>query len=479
MSDHDNDELVAGFEPEGGTLSEEEMNRREEQFNKRVRRQIAIMMSPKKFNAKKRAEAAAMLGELGEPTAIPYLVKVYRNEKDKRLKQAAEESLGMLKALGEAMDDPDPEIRGLAFEYVQNIVLKGKLGKKANPSAGTLRRLTLILMLLAIVIFVAALLIPERPIDPTLVSLEDQLTMTAAVITPSATATSSDPVVLLERFRDAYASLDADSRVLQAQLLTITRQQPQDCTLTFSPSAQYEVPAVLADRAGFNDAAAAYNAAESAIAAIRARFTQSCSTGQAIPRAEALDLTTQLVEAQRQLTTIAPILVSIGISVPPTATAIAVATNTPEPTPTPSPTATPNTTLLNSQILNMETIINAMNGPRGAHTLLVGYWRDAQAGSSSGCLQMPPPPIPADVIIADATALPDSYVERAELQAAATALNTALGITRNSYIAFESGCNTNTLGQLVGSQVPAVEAAQAGYEDAQNKLNALKQKIGR
>ncbi len=472
MSNIDNDELVAGFEGDAEELTEEQFAQRQEAFNKRVKKQIAIMMSPTKFKDGQRADAARMLGEYGEPTSIPYLLKTYQSDKSKAVKQAAGESLGMLKALGNVLADDDPEMQSMGLEHVQNIILKNRLGKPARFSAGGLRRLSLLLILIAIVVGAVAFLIPQKEEDSTLVSLEEQITRTAAFTTPSATPTSNNPEVLLGYFRDAFTALDNDSRTLQAQLLIITRQQPQDCSVAFTPSAQYSTPDMLTSINQFPDAVTAYNAAEKLLSPIRTRFQESCASGQAIPRQEALTLSTQLVEAQKELVKIAPILGVIGVSVPATATLVSVPTNTPIPTETPIPTATIDPTEINNQILNMEGVLNDMTGPRGKATQLQNYWANVQAGNSGDCLQMPPPPVPGDVLVA-----PSALVVMPELQNATDSLNGALQIIRNSYTAFESGCNTDTLGQLVGSQIPAVQSALTGFTDAQTRLNDIRAQL--
>ncbi len=462
----DSDELMAGV---GGSLTEDELARREALFHKRVKKQVAIMMSPKKFNDKQRAAAARLLGEYGEPTSIPYLVKAYRTDKSKAVRRAAGESLSMLKALGEMVTSDDEELRAAALEVVTNIIVYNQLGRPPRISAGAVRAFSIVLIALALgVVGLTVALVPNTNDDPSLIPLDVRLTQTAAVITPPPSPTSSDPVVLIEQLRDLYAALDADSRLLQAQMLTIVRQQPQDCSIVLRPTRPYDLPDILTTRPGIEEAAAAYNSAEAVIARVRGAFEQSCRTQQAIPRQEALALTQELIEAQRTLVGVAPIFATLGVTLPPTPTAIPVPTNTLEPTLEPTPTETPDISSVRIQIRAMITVVNEMLGPRGKATLLNVYWQNAANGSTADCLQMPPPLVPGDIVVVPAAAelAPD-------LVPLADTINQALSIVRNSYQAFDAGCSTNRLRQLVDTQLPAVQSAVNALTDAQNRLNAL------
>lgn len=468
----ENDELIAGVDG-GAGLTDAELARREELFHKRVKKQVAIMMSPKKFNDSQRAAAARLLGEYGEPTSIPYLVKAYKSDKSKAVRKAAGESLGMLKALGEMITSDDEEMRSAALDVVTDIIVYNRLGRPSRVPAGAVRAFSLFLIVLALgVIGVTFALVPNPTNDPSLIPLEVRLTQTAAAFTPPPSPTSSDPAVLIEQFRDLYATLDSESRVLQAQMLTITRQQPQDCSLVFSPTAPYTLPDILTTRPGIQEAVAAYNNAEAIIARVRAAFQQSCRTQQAIPRQDALALSQELIEAQRTLAAVAPIFATLGVVLPATPTAIFVPTNTPEPTLEPTPTPTVDAAAVRIQIRAMNTVLSDMLGPRGKATLLSVYWQNVAAGSTADCLQMPPPLVPSDIIVVEtaASVAPD-------LVPLADSINQALSIIRNSYQAFDTGCNTQQLRQLVGTQLPVVQTALAALTDAQARLNALQEQF--
>lgn len=120
----------------------------------------------------------------------------------------------------------------------------------------------------------------------------------------------------------------------------------------------------------------------------------------------------------------------------------------------------------------MNTVLSDMLGPRGKATLLSVYWQNVAAGSTADCLQMPPPLVPSDIIVVEtaASVAPD-------LVPLADSINQALSIIRNSYQAFDTGCNTQQLRQLVGTQLPVVQTALAALTDAQARLNALQEQF--
>ena len=145
MTNEERDPIVEGYQDNGKQLSEKEIEKRTQAFSKRAKKAIATLQDPKKFDAKRRAAAATWLGEAGEPTAIIALIKAFESDPDKNVRRAAEESLGMLKTLGEILEDEDPEISGVGYDAVQDIVLYGAFGKRLNPKPAILTRIGVIL----------------------------------------------------------------------------------------------------------------------------------------------------------------------------------------------------------------------------------------------------------------------------------------------------------------------------------------------
>lgn len=473
------DELIEGISSNGDNLSDEEVAKRIDAFSRRVKKQVAVMMSPKKYTPQQRIKATRWLGEAGEPTSIPHLVKVYQKDPTPGMKAAAKESLSQLKALGELYTSDDEEMRQMAVEVISDIVIKGQFGKPSRIPARVLRLLIFAFSVSAVVIFGLGLLIGNRPEDPSLVPLDVQLTRTAVALaqTPSATPTESDnPAEALQRLLGYYVDLDADSRALQGQMLVISRNQPLDCALTFANRDAYTLPPSLSGFAELPAVVDALNSAQAQIRAVYTRYRQSCDTAQPIDRQSALDLGTQLVEAQRALVGVPAVLSALGVNVPPTPFASPIPTNTALPTETPTPTNTPNAERIRLQVLAVQAILDEMNGLRGKNNLLVDYWklyRDFR--SRDGCLQLPAPPIPGEFV------LPQNVADEAppELQLAVDLLNSGLTQSRRSWAAFESACNANALAQTVDSQLPEAEAARTAFNNAQAQLDVVKAIIGR
>ncbi|MCA9890397.1 MAG: HEAT repeat domain-containing protein, partial [Anaerolineae bacterium] len=104
MSDFD--DLLAGLDENETESDETDLDtKRQAAFEARVDTYIRAAMSPK-LAKNKRLKAIEFLGESGEPKAIPTLVRIYNNDKDPKVRQAAEYSLGMFRALDDALDGP-------------------------------------------------------------------------------------------------------------------------------------------------------------------------------------------------------------------------------------------------------------------------------------------------------------------------------------------------------------------------------------
>jgi hypothetical protein len=471
MSEKDVDDLVD--DTEGGAiggLSDEEIEKRVDAFNLRVKKNYSIMMSPKKFDTVARLKATRWLGESGEPTAIPYLLRVYNlkvspDDKKNGIQAAAKDSLGMLKALNEVLEDDDEEIREMGSELVQSIVFEGKYGKPAKPSVQALKRARLGLIALAIVVFMIAILLPTPPKELT---PEEIVALTQAAITPSITPTSNDPSVALGDFGVYYTALSNDLNVIRSQINRARESQSLDCTAQYSSLGQYTAPEIMQSVSNINETVQAYNTAETAIANIKTQLVASCASNQ-IPTGETLSaLLTQFGEANTQLNTVISFFgANPSVVLSPTATAIAVATSTA------TPTATIDANFINREVVNIQTVLDSMRGVRGINTRLVGFWEDVQNGGRVGCLSLPAPTVPADVIInSQAAALVP------KLQTVGDLLNGALQATRNSWIVFTAGCSADNLDTFVNEQLTLVQLASDDYEQVDTLLEEIRDEVG-
>ncbi len=127
-------------------MSEQE---RVERFEAAVKKQIKLLSSP---DAAVRRKAAAWLGEAGDPQAITRLKQVYEDDEDPGVRAAAAYALSMFRALEEALASEKRQPK--AMKLLEDIVHKGRMGRRTRIPGGCLRQLaaglaTSLLILLA------------------------------------------------------------------------------------------------------------------------------------------------------------------------------------------------------------------------------------------------------------------------------------------------------------------------------------------
>lgn len=103
-------------------------------------------------DAKVRRKAAEWLGESGEPSAISRLRQIYETDPNAKVREAAEYSLGMFKALETALDGDEAET---VMETLEDIVVRNKMGHRNRISTQRLQQLitALVVSLLILVLF--------------------------------------------------------------------------------------------------------------------------------------------------------------------------------------------------------------------------------------------------------------------------------------------------------------------------------------
>ena len=468
------DELLDNLSDFQATDSQNDAARqaREQAFQKNVKKNIAILLSPKKFDAKRRAEAARWLGESGEPEAIEPLVKIYQRPKeDETVRAAAEKALGLLKALGQALEDPD--MRDDALSLLEGIVYEGKMGRPHPLNGPRLRQLQIGLVISALLLFALGSAL-SRPSGNT-----EEAAPTEEVIAASETPAMETPRQVVEAFREVYLSLDATNRQLMTQMSLAAQSMANDCALSLTSPVPFKanVAAVASDAqfALFGDALANYSEAYGIVVLAYQAFSHACASGTPIPPEDAARYSSQLLGAQARLDRVPVYMSAFGLSVPPTPTPVFVPTATPSPTPTASPTPTVEPQEIRRQVLGVQQILDTMTGQRGLNTLLLSYWNDAlSSGSDAGCRQYPAIPlfpasaqIPANI----RNLLPD------ELNAAAEAANLGLSLSQQSWAAFISACNSRTLRDSAPSQVGLARQADDAFRNAAALLQAAQQRL--
>jgi hypothetical protein len=106
-------------------------------FEAEVRKNIKLLSSD---DARVRRKAAAWLGEAGEPSAITRLRQVYKEDSDRSVREAAEYSLGMFRALERALDSDASEA---VMDQLQDIAVNNQFGRRSRFRAANLYRLVL------------------------------------------------------------------------------------------------------------------------------------------------------------------------------------------------------------------------------------------------------------------------------------------------------------------------------------------------
>jgi len=468
------DDFEQDFEPQDEEFTAEEQAR-EEAFLQEVRKRRVMLRRAKKYPAKDRIEAARWLGEAGDPSAIPELVLVYRKDPTPGMKETAAYSLGMMKALEEALNDPDEA--EYALDLTRDIILKGKFGRQG-------RRLRPILAVLSVtfIVFLGAALALAPPGDGgTIASGDDtqeaesvpaDATDVAAVptsetegasalatSTPAPSATPTQELSATEQLAAYYAALEADASALHEQFLLVTRQsQMQDCNYPFNDPEPYVVPVGVENRTMMEGISMQLNEVRETLAGVRAVYTEACNFRRRLTRQEALDQDDLVVEAQRRLRQdIQPLLGELGVQAP---TSEASDTSDAEPT--------QDITAARVHITALEDIIISMTGIRGEAVRIQTYWNDiAQFGTSEGCFQSEP-------LLPEPYTLPDDVAtEFPSLQAAADLVNTGLGLTQQAATGFYNACNNDTLQQDLGTFQEQANGAVQAFQSAQELLDAL------
>jgi hypothetical protein len=468
------DELLEDFgESQADNQDEAARQAREQAFQKNVKKNIAILLSPKKFDAKRRAEAARWLGESGEPEAIEPLVKIYQRPKeDEAVRAAAEKALSLFKALGQALEDPD--MHDDALSLLESIVYEGKMGKPHPLNGPRLRQFQIGLVVSALLLFVLGAAFSGPSSD----AAQEAAPTEEAAQTPEVIGEQT-PRQVVEAFLEAYIGLDNTNRQLIAQMGLASQSIPNDCDLSLADPTPFEADVAFVSSDAqfvlFGDALASYSAAQQIIAPAHQAFRAACASGAPIPPEDAARYGGQLLGAQASLDRLLVYMGAFGLSVPPTPTPVTIPTATPSPTPTASPTPTVEPQEIRRQVLGIQQILDTMTGQRGLNTLLLGYWNEAlNSGSDAGCRQYPALPlfpaaaqIPANV----RNLLPD------ELNAAAEAANLGLSLSQQSWAAFISACNSRTLRDSAPSQVGLARQADESFSNAAALLQAAQQRL--
>jgi hypothetical protein len=460
----DDDDITKGFDDGGESereLSVAETERRQAEFQKQVDKHKNIILKPKQFDANKRRESIRWLGEAGDPDALPALVKVYQKDKTPGIKEEAAYALGQFKALGEALDDP--ETADEAYNILDQIVLQGKFGKRAN--ALPLILLEILMVIVAIVLFGMGLFFAGT------VAVPRQGTQTAVqAITETArpTATPDTEDIMVSQLQTYYAELVADAQVYQFELVKAGRGDSINCDDgVFNYPPVYELSPLWAGNEGYSSVVELLNEAHGLLDTVHQAYSAACLNNRPIPPEEALSLGRSVLDAQAKLDDALVALNSAGVEV----------TEPPQTSPTPRPTdpatatATADLSFVEDELVALDVIIGEMSTIQGPAQTLRSYWTQVTSTNTvyrSGC-NLEAPIIPADHVLA-----PNNQGLFPQLDSAVENVNTGLQLLRDASNSFYAMCNSGTVPEDAGIRLDQTNTAINAFNTARQELDALR-----
>ncbi|MBL8156861.1 MAG: HEAT repeat domain-containing protein [Anaerolineae bacterium] len=399
---------------------------------------------------KARREAAAWLGEAGDPTAITALVQAYKNDPDPRVREDARYALGMFRKLEEALGkDQDGTVK-----LLQDIALHGKIGHRIRIPVRTIAKVIIGLLISAALVAAMAFVLP-----PLLRGSAPAQTVSPTVEPNQATAAPSsvqldtlDRPVLTARLQDNLTRLSGNVSKLQAQYQAVLGGGEMNCAEFFDSVQSLQLSEANArDFPELAQAATDLNAALAAYQSARSAYSRVCEGGETIaasefggPMGEVIGVIQALAPIQTALTTQAA---STDATAAPTTEAAALPAD------------------MRTHLQALDGIITAMTAPDSPNALLTRYWTESQdSGGTNGCgSQVNVDQIPADY------ALPEDMAQQSEdLNLATGMVNTGLALLRQSQQLFATACaggdpdgSAETGLQLSGAATDAFNSAAA------------------
>lgn len=445
-------------------------------FDTRVTKKIKQLSSK---NPAARRDAAYWLGESGEPKAITSLVKIYKKDKDKTVREAAGYALSMFRALQQALEGSEEE-QNQALGLIEKIVNEGKLGKRSRLRPALVVRIEIGLAGLLVVILLLGVI--RLALKGGGGGGEVPTETRVAVASPNTMA-------MVDDMRQRYQNIRSDAAALQQQFLNLQTGKAINCQTTLSKKADpYVLPADIgAAYPAIKSAADQLTQAQASLTDIRTIFENACRAGAPAltaadvvqPMQKSIDLLKTNLPALDAALTAAAAVATITPTVPVATAGPPTATPTPPPTNTAAPTATP-TPLpveeINRTLTALEFSLDQVTRTDGAATLLNQYWRDVTTGGKTdGCLS-PLPNIPSN-----AQQITDENLKRdlPELVEAIDSVNLGLAQVRQSATIFQNACTSNDLLNQATAGASFIKNASAAFENARNAIAAVRKKLRR
>lgn len=429
-----------------------------EAFESSVRDNIKLLSAK---DPKTRKQAAAWLGEAGDPTAITMLAQIYKSDPDPQVRDTARYALGMFRRLEESLKT-DPE---RTTKLLEDVAVHGKLGGRVRFSTRTLVKLALGLLISAVLVGLAATILPPI-VKQTASSITEQQQQPQP---PTAVpVVSKDRPTLVNELQNTLTTVTSNATKLQAQYQGMLGGGQLNCSEFFDNL----IPVALSpdnarDFADLASIATDINNAEASFRSAKATYDRACG-GETI---EASAYGAPMGEVISLIQSIAGIQTALN-----TASGSASTDSSTEVTPTPEEaaeaTAAPTEVVVNvrEQVLALQAIVDDMTRPDGANSLLTQYWTDSTTvGGTTGCSRQ----IAADAIPANYS-LPEDAAAVAELKSATDLINNALEAVRRSRDLFATACTSSNVASAAPQGLIFSDAAKQAFDGATVLLNGLK-----
>lgn len=405
---------------------------------------------------KTRRQAAAWLGEAGDPTAITALVQAYKNDPDPRVREDARYALGMFRKLEDALaKDQDGTIK-----LLQDIALHGKMGRRIPIPVRTVAKVILGLLISAVIVAAMALVLPPllRGSAPAQTSAPTAEPNPPATVSASVQLDTLDRPALTARLQDNLARLSSSVTKLQAQYQAVLGGGEMNCAEFFDTVESLQLSEANArDFPDLAQAASDLNAALAAYQSARSAYARVCEGGETIPASE---FGGPMGEVIAVIQSLAPIQAALAAEAAPLDAAPATTTEAAAPS-----------NDMRTQLQALDGIITDMTAPDSPNALLIRYWTESQdSGGTNGCSS----PVSADQIPADYV-LPDDMAQQSEnLSLAAGMVNTGLALLRQSQQLFTTACAEGSPASSAATGLQLSRAAADAFNSAAALVIRLK-----
>lgn len=412
-------------------------------------------------SAAKRREAAYFLGEVAAADAVPALVEVYKKDKNPQVRAAAAYSLGMYKAVENAIRDGD---ENEVIRLLRGIEERGEIGRRA--SLGRSVRMIIALLATFIVLLIVYYFSPD---------IESRLL-----------GSTRPRAEVIANVQQTFILVKNDTRSLQTELLEVISARPLGCIAFFNNAPTYAFDPV--DARAFPDVAALVtqlHTAQASLANTKIRYDAACNDGAPFGASEAQAAFQLLLPALQIIDPLEVSLLQLS-ALQPTAAPATVAPAQPtaapnQPTAAPAqPTAAPAGATAQptiapevlaganpkSHLPALFDIIDTVTDTRGASTLLVQYWQDViDTGTTAGCRAVAPTIPTYDLFIpeVDFQASPD-------LRDAVELIRNGLSALRNGWTNFQFSCNSRSLITVAPTRLQDAQVAATAFSAAEELL---------